>query len=172
MQCIQHTSKIHNYFMQKQPNTHGSKKIRFNHQNFNLSYLTQNSTNLHDSKLKMISKLRSTTSWQGNSKMRDTICNILKRSSWNWLGSRLEMIKSFSMMLVQRIGGEIGAQLCTNPPKFGITMDASIFKYASVWHCMLQFHVQNCSTTPQDQESSNGMCSCLKICKKILREKN
>jgi hypothetical protein len=36
---------------------------------------------LHDSKLKMLSILRSIISWQGKSKTREVICNLLKRRS-------------------------------------------------------------------------------------------
>ena len=46
------------------------------------------------------------------------------------------------------------AQLHTISTNFEVTMDASLFKYASIWHGFLWFHVQTCSTEVQDHESS------------------
>jgi hypothetical protein len=69
------------------------------------------------------------------------------------------------------IGGEIKAQTHLNSAEFEITMDASSYEYASIWHGFSLFHVQSCSTIPQEHESTNRMCFCLKKLQKKLREK-
>lgn len=80
------------------------------------------------------------------------------------------MLQISSMMLVWMIGIEIEAQLCANLPKFGITIVASSFVYASILHCFSWFHVQSCSIIPQDQESSNGNGFDVKKFEENLRE--
>ena len=74
------------------------------------------------------------------------------------------------MMLSEMINGENEVQTHLNSADSEITMDASSFEYASIWHQLLQFHVQTCSTKLHDHESSTRKGLDVKNLEEILRE--
>ena len=68
------------------------------------------------------------------------------------------------------IDGRNEVQMHSNPTDLKIAMDASSFEYASMWCQFLQFHVQTCSITLQDHESSTRNGLDVKNLEEILRE--
>ena len=59
----------------------------------------------------------------------------------------------FSAMLNEVIDDEFEAPAYTNPAQFAKSMEPSSFEYGSIWHQLLQFHVQFHSKMLQDHES-------------------
>jgi hypothetical protein len=81
------------------------------------------------------------------------------------------MPQIFSTMLNEVIDDEFEAPAYTNPAQFAKSMEPSSFEYGSIWHQLLQFHVQFHSKMLQDHESINRKGSCVKKLEKNLREK-
>ena len=85
--------------------------------------------------------------------------------------SGLAMLQVSSRQLVQVIGREIAAQLCTILPEFGFTIVASKLAYASNRHELLWIYVQSCSMMLQKDELIKINAICLKKLKENFERK-
>ena len=82
------------------------------------------------------------------------------------------MVQKSSIMLGEMINEKIGAPARVVPAQFTNSIDSSSFEYGSIWHQLLQFHVQFHSKMLHDHESINRNDFCVKNLQNIFERKN